>query len=137
MKAMFIAVRPGKYPMIGYPAGDVEKSLREWVAANEESQVLVVTCSHDGFPVPGTAWVQTAEEFLDAGDEIQQRLASEENRPVKVLEAYHAEMLRYQRRMVTTAKSFLELDAYKDAAECLMIAEGMMFAIGRIPKEPA
>lgn len=55
--------------------------------------------------------------------------------PMKPLQAYHAEMLRYQGRMVKTAKSFVELDAYKEAAECLMIAEGMEFAIGRIPKE--
>jgi hypothetical protein len=61
---------------------------------------------------------------------------AEEGQPIKPLEAYHAEMLRYQGRMVKTAKSFLELDAYKEAAECLIIAEGMKFTIGRIPKEP-
>jgi len=75
MKTLFIVVRPGKCPRIGYPIGDdLTASVREWVAANKDSQVLIVTCSHDGFPTPGTGWVQESSEYLamaDALDEIK------------------------------------------------------------------
>lgn len=54
--------------------------------------------------------------------------------PMSPLEAYRAEMVRYREHMAKAAQGFLELGAYKEAADCAMRAETMGFVIGRIPR---
>lgn len=64
MNTLFIVHRPGKCPRVGYPVGDVTESLKQWVASNPDAEIIVLECSHDGFPTPGTGWVTSATEFL-------------------------------------------------------------------------
>ena len=48
-------------------------------------------------------------------------------------EAYRAEMIGFEARMRDLSKKFLEIPAYKEAAECAMRADAMRFVIGRMP----
>ncbi len=48
-------------------------------------------------------------------------------------EAYRSEMIGFEARMRDLSKKFIEIPAYKEAAECAMRADAMRFVIGRMP----
>jgi hypothetical protein len=46
---------------------------------------------------------------------------------------FRAEMENHRDRLAKLAVSFLELDAFDDAAKCAIRAEGINYVIGRMP----
>ena len=48
-------------------------------------------------------------------------------------EAYRSEMQDMEGRIAKLSRNFLDLDAYKDAAECAIKADGIRFVVGRMP----
>lgn len=69
MTAMLIVHKPGQCPRIGYTIGDEAESLRKWQQANPGAAIYVIQSSVD-LPPPGTAWVQSSEEFLQMDDAL-------------------------------------------------------------------
>lgn len=61
---MLVLHEPGMAPRIGYPTGDEVQSVRRWQASTKPAAALYVVQSSAPLPSPGTAWVDTAEEFL-------------------------------------------------------------------------
>lgn len=54
----------------------------------------------------------------------------------EALDRYRAEMIDHQKRLAKLAASFLELEAFEDAAQCAIKTAGLTHVIGRIPKRP-
>ena len=50
-------------------------------------------------------------------------------------EAYRAEMIAVEKGLHDIARRYLDLRAYKEAAECAMRADAMRFVIGRMPNK--
>ena len=56
-----------------------------------------------------------------------------ETEQLKRWEQYRTEMENFEKQMVTCAESFMELKAYKDAADCMSKADASRFICGRMP----
>lgn len=54
----------------------------------------------------------------------------------EALDRYRSEMINHQKRLAKLAASFLELEAFDDAAQCAIKTAGLTHVIGRIPKRP-
>lgn len=68
MQTMFIIHHAGKVPRIGRPIGDEATSLRKWQADNPGAAIYVLQAQD--LPPIGTAYVQTADEFLAMDDAL-------------------------------------------------------------------
>lgn len=53
---------------------------------------------------------------------------------LKQWESFRKEMQRHKEQLKKLAISFLEVDAFEDAAKCAIKAEGIDFALKRMPK---
>lgn len=73
---MFIVHHPGMIPRIGHPIGDVATSLREWKEHNPGAAIYVLQAYV--LPSPGTASVQTADEYLWMEEALEQAYADAE-----------------------------------------------------------
>ena len=62
MKTMFIIHPPGRTPLIAYPAGDLEESIRAQRRYHVGATIYVVQA--EDIPDAGSATVVTAEECL-------------------------------------------------------------------------
>lgn len=70
MQTMFIIHEQGKVPRVGYPTGDEAASLREWQKHHKGASIYVLQAAE--VPPPGTAAVQSAEEFLMIDDILKE-----------------------------------------------------------------
>jgi len=61
--ALLIVHKPGHAPRIGHTMGDEAASVAEWKKANPDAAIYVIDSSVT-LPSPGTAWVDTADDFL-------------------------------------------------------------------------
>lgn len=61
---MLIYHEPGSSPRIGHTLGDEVQSVRRWQESAKPAAALYVVQASAPLPSPGTAWVDTAEEFL-------------------------------------------------------------------------
>lgn len=53
---------------------------------------------------------------------------------LKQWDSFRQEMQRHKEHLKKLAISFLEIDAFEDAAKCAIKAEGIDFALKRMPK---
>ena len=67
---------------------------------------------------------------VKAGTPSPERLGSA---TLEQWETYRAEMIGVEKGLHDIAKRYLDLRAYKEAAECAMRADAMKFLIGRMP----
>ena len=61
------------------------------------------------------------------------RLAIEQSEQLERWELFRLEMQSHQDRLKKLAISFLELEAFDEAAKCAIKADGIKYVIGRMP----
>lgn len=59
----FILKEPRMVPRLGWPIGDFDQSLDEWIAANPHAEITIVTQYSDK-PINGGIDVQLASEYV-------------------------------------------------------------------------
>lgn len=74
--------------------------------------------------------LKTAESSKSAVDAVVRVQADQLER----WELFRSEMENHQERLGKLAKSFLDLEAFEDAAKCAIKADGIQYVLGRMPK---